>query len=161
MKIIVAVLFILNTISIFCYSQSEIKDTMSIAKISPKLFGCNCDESPDTLSYGMAIPIDNDEFMISEFNQYIRNRYKIDPTIYSFGLLMQVAPAPKGEILKDVVVCISLNNSKEFEDLAFTLPLCALELLFLKEGTESINEELEKGFEYGKKELQVILDGLK
>ncbi len=149
MKIIFTLCIQLSVLSSFGYSQTESTDTTDLTLVSPKLFGCKCDEEPDTINYGLFRPLDNDYFMIEEYSNYLMNRYELNEKVYSFGIPFQVAPEPKGELLKNIWIDIALIESMGYEDLLYSFPLCAFEKLHLNEGTESLNEELKKIFDFG------------
>ena len=148
MKIIFILCIQLSVLSNFGYSQTEMTDTTDLTLVSPKLFGGKCYEEPDTINYGLFRPLDNDDFMIEEFSNYLMNRYEINQNLFSIGIPIQVAPELKGELLKDIWIEVVLIESLGYEDLVHVFPLCVFEKLYLNEGTESINEELKKIFDF-------------
>ena len=152
MKIIFILCIQLSVLSNFGYSQTETTettDTTDLTLVSPKLFGCKCYEKPDTINYGLFRPLDNDYLMIQDFNDYLMNRYQLNEKVYSFGIPFQIATEPKGELLKDIWIDIALKESLGYEDLLYVFPLCAFEKFYLNEGSDALNEELKKMFDFG------------
>ena len=154
-NLLFSVLTILGTL----WSNAQ-QDTLSnsdnpFLKASEALFGCKCYDQPDTLSYGVPRPLDNDEFMLDAFNGSLISRYGIDETEYSLGLLVNLKPEGKqiGNIWVDVSFASSYLYDKEdyYQDVAIVLPLCAFELLYRQSGSEAINEELRKSMEVATK----------
>ncbi len=131
------------------YSQSN--DTIvDFRDISPKLYNCTCYLNKDTVDYEFIRPLDNDYQMISAFNDHLINRFQINTLVYNFGISYTIYPEPKGDFLSDIWVEMSLYDYPEFEDLSIILPLCAIESLFRKEGTKSLNNEFSKLFDFSK-----------
>lgn len=138
-----------NCVVVRGYSQSN-DSIVDFRDISPKLYNCTCYLDKDTFNYEFIRPLDNDYQMISAFNDHLIKRYQINTLVYNFGISYTIYPEPKGDFLTDIWVDISLNDIPEYEDLSIILPLCAIESLFRKEGTKSLDTEFSKLFEFSK-----------